>query len=466
MTLVWRCTPAWADLKLSLRHEQVQPFRRGSLTGRLRAGAEPPNTAAARNPILQFHDGLVTLVARDVTVRAILSQWGRTGRATVVTAKKWKGLRLRCNSSTCRSVTRWRFCCANAGGYLLAARHDFQPGASVFDRIVVVASSARPQFISTDAGSTQPSSGDVLRAPTFNPGIAKPKRRAHRRFSASAERGQARRGSVGVRLRQGPAASLRQGSPTPQGNPRRAAGAPLAPARGTARPGEVAPPPPPTTRVSPVLRVSSNKRSVFRVVACEPSHGDGTTEAHRSSPVTDTQRQRDLNASRWNLQHALRPDQACGLLFGCSARKETRRRPSLLRERSVSGAATSRAPSAPYDDGLRTNATRPEPRRIMVPGSGTAATVQLGAGAPAASPTQARPFAAWAARTSPLPSERNPTTLGAVENPEGWFPERSLECHRRECESRALQGHEICVEQQGISDEVQGKRARADTGKA
>jgi len=41
MTLVWRCTPAWADLKLSLRHEQVQPFRRGSLTGRLRAGAEP-----------------------------------------------------------------------------------------------------------------------------------------------------------------------------------------------------------------------------------------------------------------------------------------------------------------------------------------------------------------------------------------------------------------------------------------
>ena len=101
-----------------------------------------PTPAAAQESDIQFHDGLVTLVARDMAVRAILSQWGRTGRSTVVNADKVEGPLVTLQLVDVPEREALAILLRNAGGYLTAARHDFEPGASVFDRIVIVATRA------------------------------------------------------------------------------------------------------------------------------------------------------------------------------------------------------------------------------------------------------------------------------------------------------------------------------------
>ena len=46
----------------------------------LLAGAVP----ARADVRVSMHDGLVTIVAKDATVRQILAEWARVGRATIV----------------------------------------------------------------------------------------------------------------------------------------------------------------------------------------------------------------------------------------------------------------------------------------------------------------------------------------------------------------------------------------------
>jgi hypothetical protein len=192
-----------------------------------------PNTAAAQEFVLQFHDGLVTLVARDVSVRTILSQWGRTGSATVVNGEKVDGPPVTLQLVDVPERDALAILLRNAGGYLLAARHDFQPGASVFDRIVVVAPSAvrnaSPQL------AAQLSPPPATFESVDDPGIANQSAEPIIEPPPNAARSGAAPFAFGA---PGPAPFAAQGNP---GGP---AGAPMGTSAGTARPGEVTTPPP------------------------------------------------------------------------------------------------------------------------------------------------------------------------------------------------------------------------------
>ena len=207
-----------------------------------------PNTAAAQEFVLQFHDGLVTLVARDVTVPTILSRWGRTGSATIVNGEKAEGPAVTLQLVDVPERDALAILLRNVGGYILAARHEFQSGASVFDRILVVAPSAvrnsSPQLTAQlppppaslgsaemDQGMPNQSAEPVVFSPP-PPNVAAP---GAAPSAASFAPG---------------AAPFGASAPfAPQGNFRGPAGIPLGTSAGTARPGEVAAPPAPT-RVS------------------------------------------------------------------------------------------------------------------------------------------------------------------------------------------------------------------------
>ena len=202
-----------------------------------------PNTATAQESDLQFHDGLVTLVAREMAVRTILTQWARTGRVTVVNGDKVEGPPVTLQLVDVPEHDALAILLRSAGGYVTAARRDFQPGASVFDRIVVVAPSAVRNSSPQLAAQLNPPPATVESA-DFIQGIAN--QSAEPVVDSGPPQSAARPG----------AAPFAPGAPGPFAARANSTGPAVAPSGasagpvGTARPGEVATPPP-ASRTSP-----------------------------------------------------------------------------------------------------------------------------------------------------------------------------------------------------------------------
>src|SRR3954470_13527403 len=78
------------------------------------------STAAAQDFILHFRDGLVTLVAREVTVPTILNWWGRIGSATVVNGEKVEGPPIPLQLVDVPESEALAILLRNVGGYILA----------------------------------------------------------------------------------------------------------------------------------------------------------------------------------------------------------------------------------------------------------------------------------------------------------------------------------------------------------
>jgi hypothetical protein len=199
------------------------------------------STAAAQDFILHFRDGLVTLVAQDVSVPTILNWWGRIGSATVVNAEKVEGPPVTLRLVDVPEGEALAILLRNAGGYILAPRHEDLQGVSVFERILVVPARS--------LGSPALPPAQVAR-------LASPLDAA---ASSGADAGVAKEEAVGAANQSAEVAvfppSLFGGSASGAGAARFApravgpTGAPVANGLGTARPGEVAAPPP-RTRLS------------------------------------------------------------------------------------------------------------------------------------------------------------------------------------------------------------------------
>lgn len=104
---------------------------------------------------LSMANGRVTLIAVDVPVRQILTEWARVGNTKIVNAEKVVGptvtLHLvdRPEREVLDAVLR------NVSGYVAAPRSAGSPGAAVYDRIFILATSAAPAY------------APVASAPTF-----------------------------------------------------------------------------------------------------------------------------------------------------------------------------------------------------------------------------------------------------------------------------------------------------------
>jgi hypothetical protein len=100
--------------------------------------------ASAQGVELRFHDGLVTLSTQNAPLRTILTEWARQGGTTIVNADRVASppLSLELNAVTERQALDVLL--RTVSGYIVAPRPAGTPGVAVFDRIMILPTSAAP----------------------------------------------------------------------------------------------------------------------------------------------------------------------------------------------------------------------------------------------------------------------------------------------------------------------------------
>lgn len=102
--------------------------------------------AAAQTPLqLEIRGGLVTLHAQNVPVRTILSEWSRLGGAKIVGGDRVAGAPLTLDLEGVPERQALDIILRGVSGYMLAARDAGATGASMYDRIMILPTSAAPR---------------------------------------------------------------------------------------------------------------------------------------------------------------------------------------------------------------------------------------------------------------------------------------------------------------------------------
>jgi hypothetical protein len=126
--------------------------------------------AAAQQPVqLQFEEGRVTLRAQNAPIRAILAEWARLGGATIVNGDRVAGPPVTLELTGVPERQALDIVLRSVAGYMLAPRRAGAPGASAFDRIMILPTSVAPRNPPPPAAAQRPS--PVLPRP---PMIARP----------------------------------------------------------------------------------------------------------------------------------------------------------------------------------------------------------------------------------------------------------------------------------------------------
>ena len=113
--------------------------------------------AAAQNLKVAFHDGRVSVDATGVPVRAILTEWGKVGGTKIVGAERISGAPLTVKLVDVTEAAALETILRSVAGYMAAPRHT-GVGASIYDRILVMATTSAPAVANNNARPTpQPS---------------------------------------------------------------------------------------------------------------------------------------------------------------------------------------------------------------------------------------------------------------------------------------------------------------------
>jgi hypothetical protein len=100
--------------------------------------------AAAGEVRLSIANGRVTLFAQDATVREILSEWARVGQTRIVNAEKVTGVPLTLELRDVPEAQALDTILRSASGHVLVPRSAGTTGPSVYDRIMILATSRPP----------------------------------------------------------------------------------------------------------------------------------------------------------------------------------------------------------------------------------------------------------------------------------------------------------------------------------
>jgi hypothetical protein len=101
--------------------------------------------AVAQQPLkLSFHDGRVTLDATSVPVRTILTEWGKVGGTKVVGAERITGAPMTVRLVDVTEAQALETILRSVAGYMAAPRNGSTTGPSIYDRILVMATSSAP----------------------------------------------------------------------------------------------------------------------------------------------------------------------------------------------------------------------------------------------------------------------------------------------------------------------------------
>jgi len=94
--------------------------------------------AQAQALSLEFTDGRVRLVATNVPISRIVSEWARLGNTTILHGERIPGTPVTLQLVDVYEQEALRVLLRSTSGYLVAARKEPLPGASVFDRILIL----------------------------------------------------------------------------------------------------------------------------------------------------------------------------------------------------------------------------------------------------------------------------------------------------------------------------------------
>lgn len=129
-------------------------FRCAFVAAMLAALAAP---AAAGELRLTINNGLVTVVAQDVPVSRILSEWARVGQTRIVNGEKLMTM-VSLELIDVPEKTALAIVLRSASGFMAAERKDAVAGASAFDRIMILPFSQAPAFSPMPTAQTMPQS--------------------------------------------------------------------------------------------------------------------------------------------------------------------------------------------------------------------------------------------------------------------------------------------------------------------
>jgi hypothetical protein len=92
-----------------------------------------------------LHDGLVTVVAKDATVRQILTEWARVGKTTIVNVERIPGGPVSMELTDVPEEQALDVLLRSVSGYMAAPRAVLSSNLSRLDRVVVLPTSVAPR---------------------------------------------------------------------------------------------------------------------------------------------------------------------------------------------------------------------------------------------------------------------------------------------------------------------------------
>jgi hypothetical protein len=101
-------------------------------------------SASAQNVTMTFHDGLVSIDASSVPARVILSEWGKKGGTRIIGTDRLTGAPLTLKLMNVSEAKALETILRSAAGYMAAPRAAAATGSSMYDRILVMATSSAP----------------------------------------------------------------------------------------------------------------------------------------------------------------------------------------------------------------------------------------------------------------------------------------------------------------------------------
>src|SRR2546422_4726400 len=100
---------------------------------------------------VSMQDGRVSIVAKDATVRQILTEWARVGQTKVVNVERIPGGPLTLELSNVPEAQALDVLLRSVSGYMAAPRGAAIANLSVFDRIIVMPTVAAPRAAASAA---------------------------------------------------------------------------------------------------------------------------------------------------------------------------------------------------------------------------------------------------------------------------------------------------------------------------
>jgi hypothetical protein len=103
-----------------------------------------------------IRDGRVSIAAKDATVRQILTEWARVGQTQIVNVERIAGGPITIELNNVPEQDALDMLLRSLSGYIVAPRASIVSGASLFDRIIVMPTTAPPRAPVSSAAALPP----------------------------------------------------------------------------------------------------------------------------------------------------------------------------------------------------------------------------------------------------------------------------------------------------------------------